>query len=86
VPVVAGAVHQHRAEFALWTADGEAVRLPARLRRWAAELAVMPSLSRRAVPAGALRPLLETGILAPVDLPLVVRPERPRALDGWRFA
>jgi hypothetical protein len=86
VPVVAGAIDRRRGEFALWTADGEAVRLPTHLRPWATELAVMPSLGRRAVPAGALRPLLETGILAPVDLPLVVRPERPRALDGWRFA
>ena len=86
VPVVAGPVDRRRGEFALWTADGEIVHLPAGLRPWASTLTLMPSLGRRAVPAAALQPLLQTGILAPVDLPLVVRPERPRALDGWRFA
>jgi len=86
VPVIAGPIDRRRHEFALLTADGAAVRLPASTRRWASTLATMPSLRRHDAPAGALEPLLRSGILAPVDLPLVVRPQTPRALDGWRFA
>jgi hypothetical protein len=86
VPVVAGRIDRGRGEFTLRTADGGAVRLPGRVHRWAAGLAVMPSVNRRDVPPAALEPLLRSGILAPVDLPLAVTPEHPRALDGWRFA
>jgi hypothetical protein len=31
-------------------------------------------------------PLLESGILAPHDLPLRIVPADLRSLDGWRFA
>jgi hypothetical protein len=86
VPVVAGPVDRRRGEFPLWTADGEVARLPAHLHAWASGLAAMPWLRRRAVPPAALDPLVGAGLLAPVDLPRVVRPERPRALDGWNFA
>jgi mannose-6-phosphate isomerase-like protein (cupin superfamily) len=86
VPVMAGPVDRHRRDFPLSTTDGVAVRLPAAVREWAARLSLMPWLRRREVPAAALPPLLESGILAAVDLPRVVYPSRPRALDGWRFA
>ena len=86
VPVIAGAVDRHRRDFAVWSLDGASVRLASGLRRWAAALSLMPCLRRSDVPAGARDRLLRHGILAPVDLPLAVRPERPRALDGWRFA
>jgi hypothetical protein len=33
-----------------------------------------------------LAPLLAHGLLGPEDLPLRILPDRPRALDGWRFA
>lgn len=69
----------------LWTADARAIRVPARPRRVLDALGRMPSLTREA--AGRLvGPLLEAGILAPADLPLRIRPEDPRTLDGWRFA
>jgi hypothetical protein len=86
VPLVAGPIDRRRGDFPLWAADGEVARLPAGLRPWATGLAAMPWLRRRAVPAAALEPLLRSGVLAPMDLPLVVRPARPRDLDGWRFA
>lgn len=86
VPVVAGPIDRHRGDFLLSTADGDAVRLPADVHRWATGLATMPSLRRGAVPAGALDPLVRSGILAPADLPLVVRPANPRNLDGRHFA
>ena len=86
VPLDVRPVDRRRRDFALRTADGDVVRLPARLHAWASRLAVMPWLRRRAVPPAALPSLLERGIVAPVDLPLVVWPEKPRALDGWRFA
>jgi len=86
VPVVAGTVDPRRDDFKLCSVDGVSVGLPANLRRWATRLALMPSLRRADVPAVARDQLLRHGVLAPVDLPLAVRPERPRELDGWRFA
>jgi hypothetical protein len=86
VPVAAGPVDRRRGDFPLCTADGEVARLPAALHSWAASLAVMPSLRRGDVPPAALAPLVKSGVLAPVDLPCSVRPDRPRALDGWAFA
>jgi len=49
-------------------------------------LTLMPCLRLADVPAAARDRLLLSGILAPVDLPVAVRPRRPRTLDGWRFA
>ncbi|MBI3636372.1 MAG: hypothetical protein HY216_09185 [Candidatus Rokubacteria bacterium] len=87
VPAVAGPLDRARRAFPLWLPDGT-VRLPAAAHAFAARLAVMPSLTRAdARRAGAaLEILLAHGILAPQDLPRVVRPANPRALDGWRFA
>jgi mannose-6-phosphate isomerase-like protein (cupin superfamily) len=86
LPVVVERVDRRRREFVLRSADGTVVSLRAGLRGWATGLALMPCLPRADVPPDARDRLLRTGILAPVDLPLAVRPERPRALDGWRFA
>jgi hypothetical protein len=53
--------------------------------RFARDLAIMASLPRHTL--GARLPRLEeSGIVGPQDLPLVILPEKPSALDGWRFA
>jgi hypothetical protein len=84
VPCVAGPITA--GGFALVTPDG-VLRLPIAARPVAALLAQMPGLpvprGRRA--SAALAPLLAHGILAPQDLPLRIRPDDHRALDGWRF-
>jgi mannose-6-phosphate isomerase-like protein (cupin superfamily) len=85
IPVIPGPIDRYGRDFALWTDEGEIVRLPASLREWATDLAMMPALRRRDVPAAALDLLVRTGILASFDVPCVIRPARPRALDGWRF-
>jgi hypothetical protein len=79
-PAVAG--HGGRDRFPLWTAEG-AVWLPARARRFATRLGTMPAV--RDVPTAAAS-LVEHGLLAPEDLPLTIVPDKPNALDGWRFA
>lgn len=88
VPAVAGPLDRARQGFPLRLPDGAAIRLPAAARPLACQLAAMPSwhlpLSRR--DRAALAPLLEHGIVAPRDLPLLIAPADPRALDGWRFA
>lgn len=53
--------------------------------RFAKDLAMMASFPRRTL--GARLPRLEqSGIVGPQDLPLVILPEKPSRLDGWRFA
>ncbi len=47
---------------------------------------MMPWLSRTVAARAGLEPLIGAGILAPHDLPLLIRPEDRTALDGWRFA
>ena len=73
--------------FALRLPDGSAIRLPAARRPLRRQLAAMPSwrlpLSRR--DRDALAPLIEHGIVAPRDLPLLIAPADPGSLDGWRF-
>jgi hypothetical protein len=85
VPVVAGPLT--RDGFELVTPD-ETLQLPAAARHLACRLALMPRFppprSRRS--QATLAPLLAHGIVAPQDLPLRIRPDEPRALDGWRFA
>ena len=72
-----------------WTAlrlpGGTRLRVPPSTRRFAADLAVMAAFSRGAL-GDALRALEAHGIVGPQDLPLVVVPDAPKALDGWRFA
>jgi hypothetical protein len=83
VPVVGAA--SRRDDFALVTPDRARVPVPRSTRRLAHDLAMMSSFSRAAL--GDALPTLEAhGIVAPQDLPQVVRPDAPAALDGWRFA
>jgi hypothetical protein len=86
VPVIVGDVDRRRGTFPVSTADGDVVRLPASLHAWGMALEAMPWFHRGSVPVTAFEPLVRSGLLAPVDLPRMVRPKRPRALDGWRFA
>jgi mannose-6-phosphate isomerase-like protein (cupin superfamily) len=73
-------------ELRVWTPDGEGPRLPARAATWIGELPAMPWLPRALATRAGLGPLITTGLLAPHDLPLRIRPADPAALDGWRFA
>ena len=87
VPAVAGSVSRARGDFALRLPDGGEIRLPAIARSVAESLAAMPSWRTPLSPRerAALAPLLEHGIVAARDLPTVIVPDHPRALDGWRF-
>jgi hypothetical protein len=80
VPVALGA--RTRAGVRLHTPDGVAW-LPSATSDVARRLADMPAISTGARGAA---PLVALGVLAPVDLPLAIVPDAPRALDGWRFA
>jgi mannose-6-phosphate isomerase-like protein (cupin superfamily) len=82
VPVSIGTLDRARRRFRLHTPEG-AAWLPARTRQLASRLAGMPAV---AADAPAAAPLVALGVLAPEDLPLVLVPAAPRALDGWRFA
>ena len=42
----------------------------------------MPAVAADAPGAAAL---VAVGVLAPEDLPLMIEPAAPQALDGWRF-
>ena len=81
VPVTVGALDHARRRFRMYTPEG-AAWLPARTRPLASRLAGMPAV---AADAPAAAPLVALGVLAPEDLPLVLVPAAPRALDGWRF-
>jgi hypothetical protein len=64
--------------------DGTRARVPIGARRVARDLAMMSRFPRAAL--GRALPALEAhGILGPQDLPLVVVPDSPSSLDGWRF-
>ena len=82
VPVKVGALQRVRRRFRLCTPDG-ATWLPAVAHPLAASLAGMPAV---AADAPGAAPLVALGVLAPEDLPLMIVPAAPRALDGWRFA
>lgn len=64
---------------------GVLARLPASACRLAPHLPAMPRFPAAAA-GDALTALIEHGIAGPQDLPIAVVPERPDALDGWRFA
>jgi hypothetical protein len=85
VPIAAGPVDARRGDFALWTPHG-VLRLPARAHAVCRRLAGLPHGPAAALPPAVRRLLLAHGILAPRELPLWLRPARPAALDGWRFA
>ena len=84
VPVFAGPVDRTRGDFPLWLAGG-VTRLPAECHALASRLGTMPSLKRSALGRGD-QPLVDAGILGPRDLPLRIVPQKPKALEGWRFA
>ncbi|MBI2156366.1 MAG: hypothetical protein HYU26_05585 [Candidatus Rokubacteria bacterium] len=85
VPAAAGPLDRARRRFSLQLAGGTTLVLPARLRALAARLELMPRLDGVRALDG-LAPLVARGLLGPEDLPLRILPDRPRALDGWRFA
>ena len=65
--------------------DGERARVPRVPVRVARDLALMASFPRTAL--GRALPALEAaGVVGSQDLPLLVIPDAPDALDGWRFA
>jgi hypothetical protein len=85
VPALVGTARAARRPFALWTPDG-ALRCPATAQPLAGQLALMPTLRRRDVSASAaLSMLIDSGILAPHDLPLRIVPDDVTSLDGWDF-
>jgi mannose-6-phosphate isomerase-like protein (cupin superfamily) len=84
VPLFAGPVDRKRGDFPVWLPGG-VLELPAASHALASRLGTMPSLRRAALGRGA-QPLMDAGILGPRDLPMRIVPQRPKALDGWRFA
>ena len=65
--------------------DGVRAKVPRSARHVARGLGMMASFPRAAL--GNALPALEAhGIVGSQDLPLVVVPDLPAALDGWRFA
>jgi hypothetical protein len=82
VPAVASGVADDALVLVL--PDGSRARVPRAARRLARDLALMASFPRAALGA-ARRALLVHGIVGPQDLPQVVVPDAPAALDGWRF-
>jgi len=82
VPVSVGSADRARRRFRLHTPEST-VWIPRHARALAARLRGMPAVAADARGADALVAL---GVLAPEDLPLLVEPAAPRALDGWRFA
>jgi len=86
VPARAGDLARGRDGFAVQLPGGAEVRLPAAAHSLARHLGTMPSWRRQSLDADALQPLMDHGLVAPRDLPLRIVPERPDALDGWRFA
>jgi hypothetical protein len=82
---VALATNGSKGHAALWTPDGP-TPVSANARGLAARLGGMPlvRVGRRRPPA--VDELVALGVLADEELPLVIQPENPGALDGWRFA
>jgi hypothetical protein len=65
--------------------EGIRAQVPRSAHRVARELAMMASFPRTAL--GTALPALEAhGIVGAQDLPMVVLPDTPASLDGWRFA
>jgi hypothetical protein len=83
VPAVA--VGRARAGLMLVLPDGARAAVPRPAGRVEDALAMMSSFPRAAL-GSALAALDAHGIVAPQDLPQVVVPDAPAALDGWRFA
>jgi mannose-6-phosphate isomerase-like protein (cupin superfamily) len=84
VPVVGGPSDPRGRRVSLLTPDGQ-VWLPARARRLVQRLATMPNFPRRALPVTWADTLLEHGVVASQDLPRLIVPDDPAALDGHSF-
>ena len=84
VPVASGGANGKRGEATIWAGGGR-VTVPAGARELAKRLAGMPVLRGAGEAAGSTA-LRDLGVLGDEDLPLLVRPDAPRQLDGWRFA
>jgi len=83
VPIALGRLSGQRGEPTIWAAGGR-ITVPASAQALVRRLGEMPALQGvRGSAATALRAL---GVLGDEDLPLLVRPDAPRKLDGWRFA
>jgi hypothetical protein len=65
--------------------DGHRARIPRMTRAAAYHLALMASFPRTAL-RRTLPALEARGIVGSQELPLIVVPDAPGALDGWRFA
>ncbi|MGH7308026.1 MAG: JmjC domain-containing protein [Candidatus Rokuibacteriota bacterium] len=86
VPAIAGPPDRARTTFPLWTPAGP-LQLPGSTRRLARHLPTMPSLTRAEARrhGDGVAALVAHGILGDEDLPLLVVPQDPGGLDGWRF-
>ena len=83
VPAIAGAVAG--TTMTLILPDGERARVPRVPTATRQGLALMAGFERTAL--GRALPALEAlGIVGAQELPLIVVPDAPAALDGWRFA
>ena len=83
VPAIAGAVAG--TTMTLILPDGERARVPRVPTATRQSLALMAGFERTAL--GRALPALEAlGIVGAQELPLIVVPDAPAALDGWRFA
>ena len=83
VPAIAGAVAGRT--MTLMLPDGERARVRRVTTAMRHSLALMAGFERAAL--GRALPALEAlGIVGAQELPLIVVPDTPAALDGWRFA
>jgi hypothetical protein len=83
VPAIADGVS--RAGVTLVLPEGARARVPRSAQRMAGPLAMMANFPRATL--GDALPALEAhGIVGSQDLPMMIVPDTPAALDGWRFA
>jgi cupin superfamily protein len=83
VPTIADGAAPRAATLVL--PDASRVEVPGARRRLTDQLALMASFPRAALGA-SLATLEAHGIVGTEDLPLVIVPAQPKALDGWQFA
>jgi mannose-6-phosphate isomerase-like protein (cupin superfamily) len=70
---------------AMWTPEGR-MPVPARARGLVSRLGSMPAMRMPRRRSPAIDGLVGLGVLADEELPLLIHPADPAALDGWRFA
>jgi mannose-6-phosphate isomerase-like protein (cupin superfamily) len=84
VPTITGRRDRARKRQSVHTPDGT-IWLPASARSLAPHLDLMPNFPPQALPPRWIQPLRAHGILAPHDLPQLILPASPAALDAWKF-